>query len=161
MGGGGGGMMANGGGGEGFEMMFSGCVVARIIGKGGEVFKALQEETRAKNVIIQETREFADEKPLKITGPWRLWSSPSRGSSKSSPRRNKRSAEGAVSEVVEVVWAGFVWPRWRRMAKSRSWGIRSGQWVRRDRHYQPPQQQCGGCDRQQEWSSLPGRQECS
>ena len=65
--GGGGGMMANGGG--GFEMMVPGRLVARIIGKGGEVIKALQEETGAKIVIIQDTREFADEKPLKITGP--------------------------------------------------------------------------------------------
>merc|ERR1719470_457550 len=60
--------MANGGGG-GFEMMVPGRLVARIIGKGGEVIKALQEETGAKIVIIQDTREFADEKPLKITGP--------------------------------------------------------------------------------------------
>jgi len=66
--GGGAGMMANGGGG-GFEMMVPGRLVARIIGKGGEVIKALQEETGAKIVIIQDTREFADEKPLKITGP--------------------------------------------------------------------------------------------
>jgi far upstream element-binding protein len=67
--GGGGGMMANGGGGGGFEMMVPGRLVARIIGKGGEVIKALQEETGAKIIIIQDTREFADEKPLKITGP--------------------------------------------------------------------------------------------
>ena len=65
MGGGGMGM----GGGGGFEMMVPGRLVARIIGKGGEVIKALQEETGAKIVIIQDTREFADEKPLKISGP--------------------------------------------------------------------------------------------
>merc|ERR1719206_1074344 len=51
-----------------YEMMIPGRLVARIIGKGGEVIKALQEETGAKIVIIQDTKEFADEKPLKITG---------------------------------------------------------------------------------------------
>ena len=56
------------GSGGGFEMMVPGHLVARIIGKGGEVIKALQEETGAKIVIIQDTKEFADEKPLKITG---------------------------------------------------------------------------------------------
>ena len=49
-------------------MMVPGHLVARIIGKGGEVIKALQEETGAKIVIIQDSREFADEKPLKISG---------------------------------------------------------------------------------------------
>merc|ERR1719315_842615 len=63
-----GGMMGSGGGGASYEMMVPGRLVARIIGKGGEVIKALQEETGAKIVIIQDTREFADEKPLKITG---------------------------------------------------------------------------------------------
>merc|ERR1719153_245838 len=52
-----------------YEMMIPGRLVARIIGKGGEVIKALQVETGAKIVIIQDTKEFADEKPLKITGP--------------------------------------------------------------------------------------------
>jgi len=66
--GGGGSMMGPGGGGASYEMMVPGRLVARIIGKGGEVIKALQEETGAKIVIIQDTREFADEKPLKITG---------------------------------------------------------------------------------------------
>ena len=50
------------------EMMIPGNLVARIIGKGGEVIKALQEETGAKIVIIQESREYAVEKPLRITG---------------------------------------------------------------------------------------------
>ena len=35
------------------EMMIPGNLVARIIGKGGEVIKALQEDTGAKIVIIQ------------------------------------------------------------------------------------------------------------
>merc|ERR1719331_2507952 len=51
------------------EMMIPGNLVARVIGKGGEVIKALQEETGAKIVIIQESKEFANEKLLKITGP--------------------------------------------------------------------------------------------
>jgi len=50
------------------EMMIPGNLVARIIGKGGEVIKALQEDTGAKIVIIQESREYALEKPLRITG---------------------------------------------------------------------------------------------
>merc|ERR1719410_1338690 len=58
-----------GGGGGNFEMMIPGNLVARVIGKGGEVIKALQEETGAKIVIIQESKEFANEKLLKITGP--------------------------------------------------------------------------------------------
>ena len=48
--------------------MIPGRLVARIIGTGGKVIKALQEETGAKIVIIQDTKEFADEKQLKITG---------------------------------------------------------------------------------------------
>merc|ERR1719384_2315940 len=50
------------------EMMVPGAMVARIIGRGGEVIKALQEETGARIVIIQDSREFAVEKPLRITG---------------------------------------------------------------------------------------------
>jgi len=69
MGGGNMGGGGDGGGGGGFEMMVPGHLVARIIGKGGEVIKALQEETGAKIVIIQDSKEFADEKLLKITGP--------------------------------------------------------------------------------------------
>jgi hypothetical protein len=46
-GGGGGGMPGN------FEMMIEGPLVARVIGKGGENIKRLQEETGAKIVIIQ------------------------------------------------------------------------------------------------------------
>merc|ERR1719189_2894122 len=61
--------MQGGGGGGNFEMMIPGHLVARVIGKGGEVIKALQEETGAKIVIIQESKEFAAEKLLKITGP--------------------------------------------------------------------------------------------
>ena len=48
-GGGGGGFM----GGGTFEMMLEGPLVARVIGKGGENIKRLQEETGAKIVIIQ------------------------------------------------------------------------------------------------------------
>ena len=56
-GGGGGGMGGDfGGGGPGFEMMVPGHLVARIIGKGGETIKALQEETGAKIVIIQDSK---------------------------------------------------------------------------------------------------------
>ena len=40
-----------------YEMMIPGNLVARIIGKGGEVIKALQLETGAKIVIIQDSRE--------------------------------------------------------------------------------------------------------
>jgi len=63
IGGGGGGM------GGGFEMMLEGPLVARVIGKGGENIKRLQEETGAKIVIIQESKDFADQKPLRISGP--------------------------------------------------------------------------------------------
>ena len=54
-GGGGGGMGGGGGGGMSgnFEMMIEGPLVARMIGKGGENIKRLQEETGAKIVIIQ------------------------------------------------------------------------------------------------------------
>merc|ERR1719481_1554824 len=55
-------------GGGGFEMMIEGQLVARIIGKGGENIKRLQEETGAKIVIIQENKDFADQKPLRISG---------------------------------------------------------------------------------------------
>merc|ERR550517_887596 len=48
--------------------MIEGPLVARMIGKGGENIKRLQEETGAKIVIIQETKDFADQKPLRISG---------------------------------------------------------------------------------------------
>jgi len=50
------------------EMMVPGNLVARIIGKGGEVIKALQEETGAKIIVIQESRAVAEQKPLRISG---------------------------------------------------------------------------------------------
>merc|ERR1719223_2415786 len=70
-GGGGGGGGASGGfmGGGAFEMMLEGPLVARVIGKGGENIKRLQEETGAKIVIIQESKDVADQKPLRISGP--------------------------------------------------------------------------------------------
>ena len=55
-GGGGGPMGGDFGGGPGYEMMVPGHLVARIIGKGGETIKALQEETGAKIVIIQDSK---------------------------------------------------------------------------------------------------------
>merc|ERR1719510_1471151 len=50
------------------EMMIPGNLVARVIGKGGEVIKAMQEESGAKIVIIQQSKDYATEKPLRITG---------------------------------------------------------------------------------------------
>ena len=55
------------GGGAMHEMMVPGNLVARIIGKGGEVIKALQEETGAK-IDIQGSRAVAEQKPLRISG---------------------------------------------------------------------------------------------
>merc|ERR1719259_440888 len=68
MGGGGMGGGGMGGGPGGFEMMIEGPLVARVIGKGGENIKRLQEETGAKIVIIQENKDSADQKPLRISG---------------------------------------------------------------------------------------------
>ena len=56
------------GGGASFEMMVPGHKVGLIIGKGGETIKQLQEQSGAKIVIIQDTPEAANEKPLRITG---------------------------------------------------------------------------------------------
>ena len=39
------------------EMMIPGNLVARVIGKGGVVIQAMQEETGAKIIIIQENSE--------------------------------------------------------------------------------------------------------
>ena len=39
------------------EMMIPGNLVAKVIGKGGDVVKALQEESGARVVIIQESKE--------------------------------------------------------------------------------------------------------
>ena len=39
------------------EMMIPGNLVARVIGKGGDVIKALQEESGARVVIIQDSKE--------------------------------------------------------------------------------------------------------
>ena len=63
-GGGGGGGMGGGGGGQ-VEMMVPGHKVGLIIGKGGETIKMLQEQTGAKIIIIQESNEHADQKPLR------------------------------------------------------------------------------------------------
>ena len=65
MGGGGG---PPGGGGQ-FEMMIPGNKVGLVIGKGGETIKLLQEQTGAKMIIIQESNQQANEKPLRISGP--------------------------------------------------------------------------------------------
>merc|ERR1719357_2044748 len=74
-GGGGGGRGGFGGGGGGpmgggqVEMMVPGHKVGLIIGKGGETIKMLQEQTGAKIIIIQESNEHAEQKPLRISGP--------------------------------------------------------------------------------------------
>ena len=39
------------------EMKIPGILVARVIGKGGEVIKALQEETGARAVVLQDSKE--------------------------------------------------------------------------------------------------------
>ena len=57
-----------GGGGQ-FEMMIPGNKVGLVIGKGGETIKLLQEQTGAKMIIIQESNQQANEKPLRISGP--------------------------------------------------------------------------------------------
>jgi len=67
-GGGGPGSGPTGAGGAMFEMMVPGHKVGLIIGKGGETIKQLQEQSGAKIVIIQDTPEAAQEKPLRITG---------------------------------------------------------------------------------------------
>jgi len=56
------------GGGHSFEMMIPSHKVGLIIGKGGETIKQLQEQTGCKMVIIQDTMDGANEKPLRITG---------------------------------------------------------------------------------------------
>merc|ERR1719150_2944577 len=62
---GGGGGMSGGG---CFEMLVPGHKVGLIIGKGGETIKQLQERSGAKIIIIQDSAELANEKPLRITG---------------------------------------------------------------------------------------------
>merc|ERR1719384_1812398 len=67
-GGGGGGGGGGAGGGGMFEMMVPGVKVGLIIGKGGETIKQLQERSGAKIIIVQDSPEAAQEKPLRITG---------------------------------------------------------------------------------------------
>ena len=69
-GGGGGGMggAPSGAGGGLFEMLIPGHKVGLVIGKGGETIKQLQEQTGAKMIIIQDTNQQAEQKPLRITG---------------------------------------------------------------------------------------------
>ena len=69
-GGGGGGMggAPSGAGGGLFEMLIPGRKVGLVIGKGGETIKQLQEQTGAKMIIIQDTNQQAEQKPLRITG---------------------------------------------------------------------------------------------
>ena len=49
-------------------MLVPGHKVGLIIGKGGETIKQLQERSGAKIIIIQDSAELANEKPLRITG---------------------------------------------------------------------------------------------
>jgi len=51
------------------EIIVPGHKVGIIIGKGGETIKMLQEQSGAKIVIIQESKDHADQKPLRISGP--------------------------------------------------------------------------------------------
>ena len=62
------GMGGMGGGGQ-FEMLIPGQKVGLIIGKGGETIKQLQAQTGAKMIIIQDSNEQTDQKPLRISGP--------------------------------------------------------------------------------------------
>merc|ERR1719334_1196596 len=64
-----GGMPGGGGGGGHFEIMIPGHKVGLVIGKGGETIKMLQEQTGAKIIIIQESNEPTEAKPLRISGP--------------------------------------------------------------------------------------------
>lgn len=66
--GGAGGRPPMGGGGGQVEMMVPGHKVGLIIGKGGETIKMLQEQTGAKIIIIQESNEPTEQKPLRISG---------------------------------------------------------------------------------------------
>merc|ERR1719357_1457444 len=56
-------------GGNSYETMVPGHLVARIIGPGGQMIKALMGETGVKMVIIQDSSGYKKEKPLRITGP--------------------------------------------------------------------------------------------
>ncbi len=51
-----------------YEMMIPCNRVGLVIGKGGEIIKHLQEQSGAKIVIIQESKEADRDKPLRITG---------------------------------------------------------------------------------------------
>ena len=69
-GGGGGGMggAPSGAGGGLFEMLIPGHKVGLVIGKGGETIKQLRAQTGAMLIIIQDTNQQAEQKPLRITG---------------------------------------------------------------------------------------------
>jgi len=76
-----------GAGGSMFEMMVPGHKVGLIIGKAGDTIKQLQEQSGAKIVIIQDSTEAANEKPLRITG-------------------NPENVEAAKQLVIEIVNQG-------------------------------------------------------
>ena len=57
-----------GAGGGLFEMMIPGHKVGLVIGKGGETIKQLQEQTGATLIIIQDSNQQAEHKPLRIIG---------------------------------------------------------------------------------------------
>ena len=60
--------MGGGAGGGQFEMLIPGHKVGLVIGKGGETIKQLQAQTGAKMIIIQDSNDQADQKPLRISG---------------------------------------------------------------------------------------------
>ena len=79
-------------GGDSYETMVPGHLVARIIGPGGQMIKALMGETGVKMVIIQDSSGFKKEKPLRITGP------------PDKIRAAKRRIEQVISEEQEKIF---------------------------------------------------------
>ena len=69
-GGGGGGVggVPLGAGGGLFEMLIPGHKVGLVIGKGGETIKQIQEQTGATLIIIQDSNQQTEQKPMRITG---------------------------------------------------------------------------------------------
>ena len=49
-------------------MMIPGHKVGLVIGKGGETIKQIQEQTGATLIIIQDSNQQAEQKPMRITG---------------------------------------------------------------------------------------------
>ena len=127
---GGGGQVGGDCGGDSYEVMVPGHLVARIIGPGGQMIKALMGETGVTMVIIQDSSGFKKEKPLRITGPPdKIKAAKRRVEQVISEEQEKMGGYNIVNKLSDQSWSrcyNFVFKltdeSWSKFCKWRSFG---------------------------------------